>query len=125
MGALAKVARMRHLRGVAGRFEASSPTLLISLNRIDANMISAELLKILVCPENQSSLNVASTELLARLNRAIASGKLSNRAGQKVERPLGAGLLRQDERVLYPIVDEIPMLLVDEGILLDQPALAL
>jgi uncharacterized protein YbaR (Trm112 family) len=88
-------------------------------------MISAELLKILVCPENQSSLIVASTELLARLNRAIASGELNNRAGQKVERPLGAGLLRQDERVLYPIVDEIPMLLVDEGILLDQPALAL
>jgi uncharacterized protein YbaR (Trm112 family) len=116
---------MRHLRGIAGRFQASWPSDLISLNRIDANMISAELLKILVCPENQSSLNVASTELLARLNRAIASGKLSNRAGQKVERPLGAGLLRQDERVLYPIVDEIPMLLVDEGILLDQPALAL
>ena len=86
-------------------------------------MISAELLKILVCPENQSSLNVASSELLARLNRAIASGKVNNRAGQKLERPLGGGLLRQDERVLYPIVDEIPMLLVDEGILLDQPAL--
>ena len=26
--------------------------------------------------------------------------------------------------MLYPIVDEIPMMLVDEGILLDQPALA-
>lgn len=115
---------MRHLRGIAGRFGASLSTSPVSLNHIAANMISAELLKILVCPENQSSLNVASTELLARLNRAIATGKLNNRAGQKVERPLGAGLLRQDERVLYPIVDEIPMLLVDEGILLDQPSLA-
>ena len=116
---------MRHLRGIAGRADASSPTVPLSLNRIDANMISTELLKILVCPENQSSLNVASGELLARLNRAIASGQLNNRAGQKLERPLGGGLLRQDERVLYPIIDEIPMLLVDEGIPLDQPSLAL
>jgi len=116
---------MRHLRGIVGRFEDCSPVNAMTLNGIHANMISAELLKILVCPENQSPLNIASTELVTRLNRAIASGLLSNRAGQKIERPIGAGLLRQDERVLYPIVDEIPMLLVDEGIMLDQPALAL
>jgi uncharacterized protein YbaR (Trm112 family) len=86
-------------------------------------MISSELLKMLVCPENQSSLDVAGKELIARLNRAIALGQLRNKAGQKLEKPLCGGLLRKDQNVLYPIMDDIPMMLVDEGILLDQPAL--
>ena len=86
-------------------------------------MIRSELLKMLVCPENQSCLDSASSELIARLNRAIALGKLRNKAGEKLDKPLGGGLVRQDRCVLYPIVDDIPMMLVDEGILLDQPAL--
>jgi uncharacterized protein len=86
-------------------------------------MIRAELLKMLVCPENQSSLSIASSELIAKLNRAIALGQLQNRAGEKLKAPLEGGLLRADRDVLYPIMDDIPMLLVDEGIFLDQTAL--
>lgn len=86
-------------------------------------MIRAELLKMLVCPENLSSLSVASSDLIARLNRAIAVGQLRNRAGETLKSPLEGGLLRADREVLYPIMDDIPMLLVDEGIVLDQNAL--
>lgn len=86
-------------------------------------MISSELLKILVCPENQSPFEMAGRELIARINRTISRGELKNKAGHKLEKQLDGGLLRADQRVLYPIVDEIPMLLVDEGIPLDQPAL--
>ena len=67
--------------------------------------------------------SVASNELMARINRAIAAGRLTNKAGRTVEKPLDGGLVRADKAVLYPIVDEIPMMLVDEGIPLDQPAL--
>jgi uncharacterized protein len=83
-------------------------------------MILSELLKILVCPENQSSLTLASGELIARLNAAIVRGQLKNKAGQKVEKRLDGGLVRADQKVLYPIVDEIPMMLVDEAIPLEQ-----
>lgn len=76
----------------------------------------------LVCPENQSALSLASNDLIADVNREIASGRLKNKAGQKVERPVAGGLVRTDQSVLYPIVDEIPLLLVDEGIPLDQIA---
>ncbi|MEX0678883.1 MAG: Trm112 family protein [Pirellulales bacterium] len=86
-------------------------------------MIRPELLKILVCPENRSPLDLASSELLAKINRAVAAGRLTNKAGRKVEKPLDGGLVRADRAVLYPIVDEIPMLLVDEAIPLDQPAI--
>jgi uncharacterized protein YbaR (Trm112 family) len=86
-------------------------------------MIRSELLKMLVCPETQSPLSIASGDLIARLNRAIARGQLMNKAGQPLKKPLDGGLVRADQRVLYPIMDEIPMMLVDESIPLDQPAL--
>jgi uncharacterized protein YbaR (Trm112 family) len=86
-------------------------------------MIRSELLKMLVCPETQSSLSLASNELIARLNRAIALGQITNKAGQLLKKPLDGGLLRADQRVLYPIMDDIPMMLVDEGVSLDQAAL--
>ena len=86
-------------------------------------MIHAELLKMLVCPENQSSLSIASSDLIAKLNHAIAQGQLKNRGGQTIEKPLWGGLLRADQTLLYPLVDDIPMMLVDEAIPLDQPAL--
>ncbi len=85
-------------------------------------MISKELLEILVCPENRTSLNLADGPLVARLNRAIESSELRNRAGAHLERPIDGGLIREDGRVLYPIVDGIPILLVDEGVPLDQLA---
>ena len=86
--------------------------------------LRTELLEILVCPKDHSPLRLAGTDLIARLNHAIALGTLKNRAGQKIERRLGGGLVRGDQSLLYPIVDEIPMMLVDEAIPLDQDALA-
>ncbi len=86
-------------------------------------MLSAELLKVLVCPETHLELSLADPAVLGRLNQAIASGQLTNKAGQPVKQKLDAALLRTDGAVAYAVVDEIPMMLVDEGIPLDQPAL--
>ncbi len=92
-------------------------------NSLETAMIRNELLQILVCPESHSSVTLASTELIARLNRAIALGLLINRSGQKLERPLSGGLLPESQAIVYPIVDDIPMMLVDEAIPLNQDAL--
>ena len=83
-------------------------------------MIDKEILDILVCPENQTPLTPADGELLARLNRAVAAGQVENRGGKAVEEPLVAGLVRQDRTLLYPVIDDIPVLLVDEAVPLDQ-----
>jgi uncharacterized protein YbaR (Trm112 family) len=85
--------------------------------------LRVHLLDLLVCPEDHSPLRLASTELIAQLNRAIALGTLKNRAGQKVERRLDDGLVRADRTILYPVVDDIPMMLIDEAIPLGQDAL--
>ena len=83
-------------------------------------MIDDRLLEILVCPKDRAPLSLADPPSLLRVNRAIAAGRVKNRGGLAVEEPLQAALVRKDRDVLYPIIDEIPVLLVDEGIALDQ-----
>jgi uncharacterized protein YbaR (Trm112 family) len=79
-------------------------------------MISPDFLAMLRCPEDHSPLTVADAALATRLNEAVTAGRLKNRAGQKLEKRLDGALVRADGQVAYPIIDEIPILLVDEGI---------
>ena len=83
-------------------------------------MVDPELLKLLCCPETHQDLTLADSQLLDRLNKEIVSGTLRNRAGRPVSLKLDGGLVRHDGRVLYPIRNDIPVMLVDEGIWLDQ-----
>jgi uncharacterized protein len=83
-------------------------------------MIDQPLLEFLVCPENQTTLAVAEPAVLARLNRAIAQGQVRNRGGHLVKSPLEAGLVREDKTLLYPIVDGIPVMLIDEAIAMER-----
>jgi uncharacterized protein YbaR (Trm112 family) len=77
------------------------------------------LLTILVCPETKMPLRTADEDLIARLNREAAAGRLQNRSGRKVEGPIEGGLIRQDGAVLFPILDGIPVMLIDEAIPLE------
>jgi uncharacterized protein YbaR (Trm112 family) len=79
-------------------------------------MISQDLLKILCCPETHQKLEVAEPALLASLNEQVASAKLLNRAGQPVQEQLEGGLVRADRKFLYPIRQNIPIMLIDEAI---------
>jgi uncharacterized protein len=80
-------------------------------------MLSPEFLEILRCPDDHSRLTAADGGLLSRLNESVAIGQLKNRGGRTVEKRLDGALLRADGKVAYPIIDQIPILLVDEGIL--------
>ena len=75
---------------------------------------------ILVCPADRTPLSPASDQMVARLNRAIAAGQVTNQAGRLLEQPLDGGLIRADQTLLYPILDGIPILLADEAIPLSQ-----
>ncbi len=79
-------------------------------------MIDAGLLKILCCPETHQPVHVAEAALVEKLNRQIESGTLKNRAGQPAKERIDGGLVRADDKFLYPIRHEIPVMLVEEAI---------
>ncbi|OPZ09428.1 MAG: hypothetical protein BWZ08_00424 [candidate division BRC1 bacterium ADurb.BinA292] len=84
------------------------------------DVIFKDLLEILVCPESHQTLTPADAATIARLERRRAEGTLKNRAGKPVADPIQHALIREDRRIAYPIVDSIPIMLIDEGIPLDQ-----
>ena len=83
-------------------------------------MIRKEFLDLLRCPLNLGPLANAEPALLDRLNLRISASALVNRAGEAVTRQLEGGLVDESETLLYPVQDEIPCLLADEAILLEQ-----
>ena len=78
--------------------------------------VSQELLEILVCPETRQPVSEASNDLIARLNGEIEAGNLRNRGGDAVAQAIEEGLLREDGKVLYPVEDGIPVMLIEESI---------
>lgn len=79
-------------------------------------MINRNLLDVLACPENKTPVKLGDQPLIDAINRAIKKGEIKNRGGQKVEHPIDGGLVREDGLYLYPIRDDIPIMLFDEAI---------
>jgi uncharacterized protein YbaR (Trm112 family) len=79
-----------------------------------------EVLSILRCPETRTPLDAASDALVNEINAAIRAGRLVDRSGKAIVETIDGGLVRAAGDVLYPIVDQIPVLLVDESIALSQ-----
>ncbi|MCI0535030.1 MAG: hypothetical protein L0Z50_07365 [Verrucomicrobiales bacterium] len=82
------------------------------------SMLSPELLKLLRCPETHQTISLAERSLVEKLNEQIVAGQLRNRAGQLVTEQIQGGLARADGKYLYPIRQEIPIMLIDEAIAL-------
>ena len=78
--------------------------------------VNPELLEILVCPETKQPVAQASEEILAKLNEEIRSERLRNRGGKKVKSEISEGLVREDGKILYPVDDDIPVMLIEESI---------
>ena len=87
---------------------------------LDIDMLQPELLNLLCCPETHQSLRIATREELAFISRE----GVVNRAGKPIQQPVTDGLVREDGAVLYPIWDDIPCLLVEEGISLRSSSVA-
>ncbi len=82
-------------------------------------MVDQELLDMLCCPETKEDVALAEAGVIAELNRRIEAGKLKNRGGEAVKEKLDGGLVRADRKYLYPIREDIPIMLIDEAIPLE------
>lgn len=78
--------------------------------------VDSKLLEILCCPVSKTPLTVLGEAKLEKLNASIASGEALYVDGSKVSGPLQEGLITQDGKVIYPVQDNIPVLLEEKGI---------
>lgn len=74
------------------------------------------LLNILRCPVTHKGLSLARRDTLSRVNQAIEAGQLKNREGDTLSEPLSEALITDDDKLLYPITNGIPVLLEGESV---------
>ena len=78
--------------------------------------VDGKLLDILCCPVSKTPLTILGQGKLAKLNSAIANGEALYVDGEKVTEVLQEGLITEDGKVIYPVQDDIPVLLAEKGI---------
>jgi uncharacterized protein YbaR (Trm112 family) len=85
-------------------------------------MIDRRLLDVLCCPATRTPVRVLAANELDALNRAIAAGAVRTQSGVTLTAAVTAGVISRDSRTIYRIEDDIPVMLVDEGIATTQIA---
>ena len=78
--------------------------------------VDSKLLEILCCPVSKTPLTVLGQKKLDKLNKAIESGDALYVDNSKVSEKLQEGLITEDGKVIYAVVDNIPVLLEEKGI---------
>jgi len=82
--------------------------------------MDAELLNLLVCPKTKKKLILAPQELIDNLNRKISEGKCTDIGGEKVSEPVKEALFEAEGGVIYLILETIPVLIYENGIILNK-----
>ena len=80
--------------------------------------VDPELLAILRCPESLQPVRLAQDSLFQRLQEQAHQGTLQNLQGGKIGPDFEALLVREDGKRAYLIRDGIPVMLIDEAVVL-------
>ena len=83
-------------------------------------MVDAQLLALLVCPATHQEVTLASPADVERLIQGVREGIVRTVGGVEADATFDGALLRQDGAVAYPIRDGIPVMLVEEGLVIDR-----
>jgi uncharacterized protein YbaR (Trm112 family) len=78
------------------------------------------LLDIVCCPATRQPMVSMSSATLARLNSLVREQKLRDHDDALVTEELKEALMTDDGKIAYPVVNGIPVLLVERGISLSQ-----
>lgn len=78
--------------------------------------VDKKLLEILCCPVSKVPIVPLPKDRLDRLNAAITAGEVRYTNGDPVETTLEQGLITKDDKTIYRIDDDIPVMLEEKGI---------
>jgi len=78
--------------------------------------IDGKLLEILCCPISKTPLIRLSASRLEKLNRAIKAGEVQYVNDDPVTQTFREALITEDSRVIYPVIENIPILLHEKGV---------
>ena len=78
--------------------------------------VDGNLLEILCCPVTKTPLIMLAEDKLASLNAAITAGETLYVGGETVRESMQEALVSEDMKVIYPVQDDIPVLLEEMGI---------
>ncbi len=82
--------------------------------------IHRKLLEILVCPITKQPVSILDQAHLDKVNQLIAQGKLHTLNGTKLTTPLQQALITQNRNTLYPVNENIPVMLEQQSIPCEQ-----
>ena len=74
------------------------------------------LLNIICCPVTREKLSIATSKQLEFINAEIANSTLKKLDGSIAEKPQSKALINATKTLLYPIEEDIPILLENEAI---------
>ncbi len=78
--------------------------------------VDGKLLEILCCPVSKTPLTILGHKELEQLNNAIANNEALYVSDERITEQLQEGLITQDGKVIYPVRDDIPILLEEYAI---------
>ena len=74
------------------------------------------LLNIICCPVTREKLSIATSKQLEFINTEIANSVLKKLDGSIAEKPQSKALINVTKTLLYPIEEDIPILLENEAV---------
>jgi uncharacterized protein YbaR (Trm112 family) len=78
--------------------------------------IDKEFLDILCCPDTKTDLKILDEEHIGEINSQISLGTVKFKDGKVVDKPLQEALITVDDKMIYRVDDEIPIMLIEKGI---------
>ena len=82
--------------------------------------MNEKILKLICCPSSKKQLKILNEEGLANLNQAISAGLIKNNQGKILKDKIDQALITEDHELAYVVRDDIPVLLENESIKMNQ-----
>jgi len=78
--------------------------------------MSKQMYQILCCPDTKQTVTELDPRIVSKINGLIAGGKIKNVGGKFLSERISTALVREDGKIAYPVRNDIPVMLINEGI---------